>query len=607
MPRRSSGPWTRRSPASRRTRTPPRPAGRPRSSRPMPGDPPAVARVDNRAVPGPEAEIPVRIYWPAGANGSSASPGVVFFHGGGWVICDLDSHDAQCRGPRQRASTRSSSRSTTGSRPSTSSRPRPTTATRRPRWVADHAAELGIDPTRLAVAGDSAGGNLTAAVALMARDRGGPPLVYQALIYPVIDSSATRNDYPSKIENAIGYFLTTDSMEWYRRQYLRDDADGDDPYCSPILASSLAGLPPAFVVTAEYDPLRDEGEEYAKQLDAAGVPTGQYRAPRDVPRLLRAWTRSSTARSTPRRSRSTRCATARAPDGDAGGWPGYDLDRSRGASSSTACSCRSRPSRRRSSRTGRPTPAPTSCARWSSRPTTHGFFYVAVCDHLAVTKPIDEHMQTTWYDTVATLGWIAALTTNVRDHVPRVRAVVPPPAAHRQVVHDARRAVGRTGDPRRRRRPPPGRVRAARPRLRGARQGHRRRDRRRPRRVRRRVPRPSRPRIGATSTTPGWRRAPARTRSRSGSAARRSRRCGAPPSAATAGCPRARRAPRCPAQIAFLLEHRKQTLGDEPIDLGTITEFLYVGDPGWDVGEQTLTGKPDAPRRDAQRVRRRWA
>ncbi|HEY6319219.1 MAG TPA: alpha/beta hydrolase, partial [Acidimicrobiia bacterium] len=146
-------------------------------------------------------------------------------------------------------------------------------------WVAAHADALGIDPGRLAVAGDSAGGNLTAVVAQMARDRGGPALAFQLLVYPVIDLGATRSEHASQTENARGYFLTVDQMEWYREQYLATDADGEEPYASPIKAGSLVGLPPACVVTAEMDPLRDEGEAYGRALRAAGVPVEIHRAP----------------------------------------------------------------------------------------------------------------------------------------------------------------------------------------------------------------------------------------------------------------------------------------------------------------------------------------
>jgi acetyl esterase len=240
-------------------------------------EPVPVARVEDRSIPGPGGDIPVRVYWPAGYSGGTL-PGVVFFHGGGWVICGLDSHDGTCR---------AFANGVDAVVVSVDYRLAPETkypgavddCLAATRWVAANAAELGIDSGRLAVAGDSAGGNLTAAVALRARDEDGPALVHQAMVYPATDVSATRNDYPSKSENATGYFLTTDSMEWYRRQYLRDDADGEHPHCSPLLAEALAGLPPAFVVTAEFDPLRDEGERYAERLVEAGVPAEVYRAP----------------------------------------------------------------------------------------------------------------------------------------------------------------------------------------------------------------------------------------------------------------------------------------------------------------------------------------
>jgi acetyl esterase len=243
---------------------------------PRPPDIEPVGDVEDRMIPGPDGEIPVRIYHPKGA--ADARPGVVYFHGGGWVICDLDSHDGSCRrltnavdavvvsvdyrlAPEHRWPAAADDCFAAS------------------RWVADHARELGIDPARLAVAGDSAGGNLAAVVAQMARDRGGPGLAFQLLVYPVTDVSATRDDYPSKRENAVGFFLTTASMEWYRDQYLDDPAHGEDPYVSPLRADSLAGLAPAFVVTAEMDPLRDEGEAYAAGLEAAGVPVTTYRAP----------------------------------------------------------------------------------------------------------------------------------------------------------------------------------------------------------------------------------------------------------------------------------------------------------------------------------------
>jgi acetyl esterase len=137
-------------------------------------------------------------------------------------------------------------------------------------WAAENAASLGVDAARVAVAGDSAGGNLAAVVSLLAKQRGGPPLAHQALIYPVTDFDFQR---PSYQENAEGYLLTRQAMEWFWRQYLNDDAEGADPLASPLRAPDLRGLPPATVITAEYDPLRDEGEVYAERLAQAGVPT----------------------------------------------------------------------------------------------------------------------------------------------------------------------------------------------------------------------------------------------------------------------------------------------------------------------------------------------
>ena len=135
-------------------------------------------------------------------------------------------------------------------------------------WVAAHAAELGGDSTRLAITGDSAGGNLAAAVALMNRDRGGPPLALQALVYPVIDPACNT---PSAVANREHYMLTTASMRWMWGLYVESPADFANPYAAPSAAASLAGLPPALVITAEFDPLRDEGEAYGRALAAAGV------------------------------------------------------------------------------------------------------------------------------------------------------------------------------------------------------------------------------------------------------------------------------------------------------------------------------------------------
>jgi acetyl esterase len=238
-----------------------------------------VASVEDRTIPGPAGEIPVRIYRPATAVvGGTDAPGIVFFHGGGWAICDLDSHDGACRRLANEVGAVVVSvdyrLAPENKYPAAADDAYAATA-----WVADHAAELGVDPARLAVAGDSAGGNLAAVVALMARDRGGPALAFQLLIYPVIDSSAARNDRPSRSENAVGYFLTLSQMEWYRAQYLPEEAAGEDPLVSPHLAPSLAELPSACIITAEMDLLRDEGEHYGRAMVAAGVDVTISRTP----------------------------------------------------------------------------------------------------------------------------------------------------------------------------------------------------------------------------------------------------------------------------------------------------------------------------------------
>jgi acetyl esterase len=135
-------------------------------------------------------------------------------------------------------------------------------------WVAENAAEIGADPHRIAVGGDSAGGNLAAAVALMARDRRGPALVHQLLVYPMVGTDYATASY---LRNADGYILTRDAMMWFWDQYLRSAADEADPYAVPLRAGDLRDLPPALVITAEYDPLQDEGEAYAARLREAGV------------------------------------------------------------------------------------------------------------------------------------------------------------------------------------------------------------------------------------------------------------------------------------------------------------------------------------------------
>jgi len=224
-----------------------------------------VATVEDRAIPGPAGELPVRIYRPAG---DTPKPTIVYYHGGGWVIGGLDTHDGGCRALANAAD---------AVVVSVDYRLAPEHPFPAPiddafaalRWVHAHAAEIGGDPTRIAVAGDSAGGNLAAVVAHQARDDGGPALCMQLLIYPVTDYEF---DSRSMNDNAEGYFLSRAAMQWFYSHYLNDPAEGADPRVSPVRASNLAGLPPAFVITAEFDPLRDQGIAYADAMRAAGTP-----------------------------------------------------------------------------------------------------------------------------------------------------------------------------------------------------------------------------------------------------------------------------------------------------------------------------------------------
>ena len=232
-------------------------------------EPTPVARVENRSVSLADGEVAVRIYSPENANGGA----LVFFHGGGWVFGDLESHDETCRVLAAGAGVTVIA---------TDYRLAP--ETRFPGaaedcygvtcWVADNAAELGVDPGRIAIGGDSAGGNLSAVVAQMARDRRGPEICFQLLIYPVTDADFDTGSY---LDNAEGYFLTRAGMMWFWDHYVPDPQDRANPYCAPIRAADLSGLPPAFVLSAEFDPLRDEGEAYGRALAAAGVSVSAQR------------------------------------------------------------------------------------------------------------------------------------------------------------------------------------------------------------------------------------------------------------------------------------------------------------------------------------------
>jgi len=228
-------------------------------------EPEVVANVENLTITGPGGQIPLRIYTP---RGDGPFPILVFFHGGGWVICDLDTHDNLCRSLTNRACCVVVS---VGYRlaPEHKFPSAVEDAYAATQWVVNNANRINGDPTRIAVGGDSAGGNLAAVVAIMARDHHGPSLRYQLLIYPATDVSSNNTD--SYRNYADGYFLTKGDGEWFCDQYLNCEEDRLNPAASPLLAPDLSGLPPALVITAEFDVLRDEGESYAKRLKGAGV------------------------------------------------------------------------------------------------------------------------------------------------------------------------------------------------------------------------------------------------------------------------------------------------------------------------------------------------
>jgi len=235
------------------------------------GPPVPVAAVTDRTIPGPAGDLRVRVYTP---HGEPPFPIVVWFHGGGWVVGTLDTFDPVCRAlaaavpavvvavdyrlaPEHRfpAAVEDCYAATL--------------------WASRNAAELGGAQQRLAVAGDSAGGNLAAVVALGGRDRGGPAIGFQLLVFPITDAGMDTASYREKAD---GYHLTAAGMRWYWSHYL-GDADGLVPDASPLRAAFVGALPPALVITAEHDPLRDEGEAYAARLRDAGVPAAVSRYP----------------------------------------------------------------------------------------------------------------------------------------------------------------------------------------------------------------------------------------------------------------------------------------------------------------------------------------
>jgi acetyl esterase len=237
------------------------------------GPPVEIGRVEDLSIPGPGGAIPIRIY---AIDHGGVRPALVYFHGGGFVFGNLDTHDTVCRvlakesgavviavdyrlAPEHKfpAAVEDSHAATL--------------------WVATNAERLGIDASRIAVGGDSAGGNLATVIAMRFRDEGGPALAAQILLYPVTDVSSF--DTASHRDFADGYFLTRGAMAWFTGHYVASDEHKGHPQVSPLLAPNLSGLPPALVITAEFDPLRDEGEAYAQRLRQAGVPVTVTRYP----------------------------------------------------------------------------------------------------------------------------------------------------------------------------------------------------------------------------------------------------------------------------------------------------------------------------------------
>ena len=232
------------------------------------GDTP-VGKVEDRKLPGPAGDIAVRVYTPKDAA-DAVLPGLVFYHGGGFVIGDLETHDDLCRNLANGSMCRvvAIDYRLAPEHPFPAAVDDCFAATR---YIAGHAAEFGIDPARFAVGGDSAGGNLAAVVCQLAKLEGGPRIAYQLLIYPVTQLGADA-ETRSMRENGKGYFLEKEGMDWFTRCYAPDPRHRSDPRLSPLLCTDLKDLPPAYVITAGFDPLRDEGRDYADKLDAAGVP-----------------------------------------------------------------------------------------------------------------------------------------------------------------------------------------------------------------------------------------------------------------------------------------------------------------------------------------------
>jgi acetyl esterase len=235
-------------------------------------DPPPVESAHLMLVPGPAGPVPVRAYRPKGAGREEVLPALVYYHGGGWVFGDLDTHDAVCR------SLANGARCAVFSVEYRKAPEAPFPAAvddcfSALSFISANSSSLKINSKQIAVGGDSAGGNLAAVMALMARDAGGPAISFQVLIYPVTDQ---QQGFPSFDANGEGYLLTKKTMHYFRGHYLPEKGDWRDWRASPLLAQSLAKLPPAFVITAGFDVLRDEGKAYAERLAKEDVKT-EYR------------------------------------------------------------------------------------------------------------------------------------------------------------------------------------------------------------------------------------------------------------------------------------------------------------------------------------------
>ncbi len=231
-------------------------------------EPPELKSVEPLSIPAPHGSIPARVYTPQAPRLSGGlAPCLVFFHGGGWVIGDLDSHDVVCRKLADEGELIVISVDYRLA-PEHEFPAAVDDAIAATKWIAENANKLGIDAGRLTIGGDSAGGNLAAVVAIAARDGNGPAISGQVLIYPAIDFAMT---HPSHSEPETSILLTHTVIKWFRDHYLNGTADVHDWRASPARATTLIGLPPAYVLTAGADPLRDEGDEYADRLKEAGV------------------------------------------------------------------------------------------------------------------------------------------------------------------------------------------------------------------------------------------------------------------------------------------------------------------------------------------------